>query len=72
MKGRSLSDDPKVGLEIPKSGRVKRLKENLEVINTLHGQPKMEEESPWWCMWKKDNLIPQQHGSATKFLFYFI
>ena len=37
-KGRSLKDDPKVGLEIPKSARVKRPKENLEVINTLHGQ----------------------------------
>lgn len=37
-KGRAQRDGHVVGLEIPMKARVKRLKENLKVINTLHGQ----------------------------------
>ena len=37
-KGRAQRDGHVVGLEIPMKARVKRLNENLKVINTLHGQ----------------------------------
>ena len=42
---------------ILESGRIKRPKENLEVINTLHGRRKSVV-----VHWKKDNLIIHQHG----------